>query len=1065
MNAGTAQAIIQLIVKDMGSKEVGELTSKFGGLTKGMQESDDAAQKYGGSFTELNSKLELAAKGLTLVVDAAKAAYDVLAAGPKMLFDWSKGAYEVIDSTNEMAATMGLTADQLQAMTKAASLNGVSNTQLQRTISSLTLKIQEAAGGSKGAVDDFTKLGVTLNDLKSKSPAQVFDEVARKIGSITDPAQRAEAAVDLLGRQGARLVPLFANWDQSIGSANSKLDAMGTRITPQAIAAASRFEAVLADTSSLMSALPFKIGANLMEPFSGLFDKINVALGEVVRNVHVKEFTDAIADIFNRVAYGVPWNAMAQSATEAINKIISTFDTKLRPAITRVIDEDIPKLREKWAWLRDNISDWPDKADKAFDDFVTKTLFKISHFGDDLKKKLESISLSGLSEKIGDSLSEGAAKAKEKIANSLSGTGEWLSDEIKSFWTSEDEHAKRLEASVSEVDQQLQSVQDGFQDFDDQVKAGNVSMAGVRDQTSKVVEVTGFMADATRGWNRENLAVADAVRDIASKLEAPPKLINNATIEAMGLKNAVLGVSSAWDSTITATARAGAAAASASRAATPTAPTASTTTSDPYGSYASGGSNSDYITGGSTKGAVSGGSSPYMQTSNGYTIFNNMGLSGSSSGLKFFADGGIVTQPTLGVLGENGPEAVIPLKFQPGSGSYEYYDSMKNDPFADQATYTKWKSDLEAFNRSHVTPKAATPTAAGTAATFDPAKGGRVEDPRNPGFTIYVPPTPPASSVGTSGSTSQATTSTATSSVTSAADLMDQYGTTDQSLIQAILSGRKNQQTKATASASARDLVDSTEWGGPNFPLPSAWQAALRLDSQSAIAEIRSSYPDAAKILFPDASAIGAAQGAINASLNRPGVISEFEAFSTFAASSSGAALRNKGFDYSMLNSAGGLGGAAPPKAQPPAGAASGYTPGATWDASTGRWIPLGGSITTPQPLSWDGTPTRGMDGVPSSGGGITSAGPGQPYEWHPSPQATAVTPPQPTYAAPQSGPRVGDPIISGGQVVGRVQVGMNGQIIGTMNLDVSQFGKAVFKGTQAGDITIHPNGINKAGG
>ena len=35
--------------------------------------------------------------------------------------------------------------------------------------------------------------------------------------------------------------------------------------------------------------------------------------------------------------------------------------------------------------------------------------------------------------------------------------------------------------------------------------------------------------------------------------------------------------------------------------------------------------------------------------------------SGKAAGAAFFADGGIVTRPTLGIVGEAGPEAVIPL--------------------------------------------------------------------------------------------------------------------------------------------------------------------------------------------------------------------------------------------------------------------------------------------------------------------------------------------------------------------------------------------------------------------
>jgi hypothetical protein len=151
--------------------------------------------------------LEKAIEGLDSVSSAAtKALAGIAAAGAAMGYAIAK----TLDSVDELAKTskqLGMSAADLQAFRNSAALAGVGTEELTASLRKLQVNIGDALiKGTGPAKDALDRLGISMKDLQGLGADQQFQRIAAEIAKIPDPAQRSAVAMDLLGKQGPRLL-------------------------------------------------------------------------------------------------------------------------------------------------------------------------------------------------------------------------------------------------------------------------------------------------------------------------------------------------------------------------------------------------------------------------------------------------------------------------------------------------------------------------------------------------------------------------------------------------------------------------------------------------------------------------------------------------------------------------------------------------------------------------------------------------------------------------------------------------------------------------------------------
>jgi hypothetical protein len=118
-------------------------------------------------------------------------------------------AAEKYDRIAKLSRQTGLGTDLLQVISANADLAGADLEMVTRAVARLLSKLQFADSNETGVGKALKQIGISVSELKGRSPEEVFDRIARAIGGIEDPTQRVAAATALFGMRGKELIPFF----------------------------------------------------------------------------------------------------------------------------------------------------------------------------------------------------------------------------------------------------------------------------------------------------------------------------------------------------------------------------------------------------------------------------------------------------------------------------------------------------------------------------------------------------------------------------------------------------------------------------------------------------------------------------------------------------------------------------------------------------------------------------------------------------------------------------------------------------------------------------------------
>ncbi len=244
----------------------------------------------------------------------------------------------------------------------------------------------------------FDALGVGVEDMQSKKPQEVFEEVAKKIADIEDPAKRTQVAMDLFGKTGPRLMPLL----KSLEKINEDVGRLGGTISDRDFG---RFT----DVNESFDRLRVASGAladDLMIPFTRMQEAMNNAGAELRGGIAplIGELGEMVADATTPIAVFVEVMARIVGTVlrvgSAIVKIIAVFAPFATiAAIAEIIGD---QFKEMWEYV--------ETAAEAFEHFagiVQSTLGDsvqaLMQVGDYVRKLLNAItSLVGLGDVFGE---------------------------------------------------------------------------------------------------------------------------------------------------------------------------------------------------------------------------------------------------------------------------------------------------------------------------------------------------------------------------------------------------------------------------------------------------------------------------------------------------------------------------------------------------------------------------------------------------------------------------------------------------------------------------------------
>lgn len=234
--------------------------------------------------------------------------------------DFVRGTVEMGDALDDTSAAIGISTREIQEWQHVARLSGVEAGEF--TSSFVRLQNRMAQGGAGAEV--FRRLGVDIRDSNGqlRNASDVLTDLADPIAAIGSDAERTGVLVDLLGRSGARLGPLFERGSAGISEVRAELATLGGGMSEEAVAAS----ADLADAWVRLDVVSLSFRSKLATLLLPILEWMSRGIATLTNNSRILEgvlVALGIASAQLAVSTAATWGPLALSAARVLLPLIA----------------------------------------------------------------------------------------------------------------------------------------------------------------------------------------------------------------------------------------------------------------------------------------------------------------------------------------------------------------------------------------------------------------------------------------------------------------------------------------------------------------------------------------------------------------------------------------------------------------------------------------------------------------------------------------------------------------------------------------------------------------------
>lgn len=151
----------------------------------------------------------LAKAGAKLGLAAVFAGAAASAAGLAVAMKGVKKALDLGGDLSDLSSRTGIAVKELVVLQQAFEDNGLAASKVGPIINKMQKSISDASNGLSTQVRALDAMGVSMEDLKDKSPMEQFRMLQKGLSDMENVTLRAGAAMDIFGRSGGELQALF----------------------------------------------------------------------------------------------------------------------------------------------------------------------------------------------------------------------------------------------------------------------------------------------------------------------------------------------------------------------------------------------------------------------------------------------------------------------------------------------------------------------------------------------------------------------------------------------------------------------------------------------------------------------------------------------------------------------------------------------------------------------------------------------------------------------------------------------------------------------------------------
>jgi len=278
------------------SWDAGAITSTMGIDISGFRQAMMQAESVASIFPSVVSSF--IANPLLGIVDVAKHAGEAMV---HFLADAVKETGKHFDDIGDMSANLGVTTQFLSTMGKVAELSNVDIQTLALGLKQLQERAADAMSGKdESAAKGFKEIGLSYKELQQimSDPEKLFFRVSQGLSEISGQAQKVQAASDLMGRGGFRMIGLLTQGPEKIKQLQRQFTDLGASVSDQDAAMGDKWDLLTHQMSAGWEGIKKDLALPILDAILQDSDVWLVAMHEL------RDVARDIASIISTVAHG-----------------------------------------------------------------------------------------------------------------------------------------------------------------------------------------------------------------------------------------------------------------------------------------------------------------------------------------------------------------------------------------------------------------------------------------------------------------------------------------------------------------------------------------------------------------------------------------------------------------------------------------------------------------------------------------------------------------------------------------------------------------------------------------
>jgi len=233
-----------------------------------------AIDKLSGPLKDMGGQLEqFRGAGIKMAAAGAAITGSLLAV--------TQGAANVGDDIAKASDKIGVGVESLSRLRYAADQSGVAFESLQMALFRQARAAEAASRGEAESARVYEALGVSVTDTsgKIKDAETLFKETAEAISKVEDPVLRTSYAMQIFGRSGAQMLPLFKDGAAGIDELTARATKLGLVWSETAARDAERYNDALNDIKEAAGGLGRSMAVGLFPVLAGMSERLAEMVG------------------------------------------------------------------------------------------------------------------------------------------------------------------------------------------------------------------------------------------------------------------------------------------------------------------------------------------------------------------------------------------------------------------------------------------------------------------------------------------------------------------------------------------------------------------------------------------------------------------------------------------------------------------------------------------------------------------------------------------------------------------------------------------------------------------